>query len=218
MRNTLKDATELIKQVAGKRRERILDEHDLLQVLQEAQSEVWGLRTGGTVANTYRYPAYRMTIVAVRKSNGDYAVWIDLISARKGTSPLPDNLPRQYRKSNEAFGEILRTFADSEESRPDIILKASEVNPILRQRRAKAREKARAGIQWTYPDWNGRIIRADSINAGNCPQQTDKVIARMGVNHYTTANRLRTWVTRYAPTLAHYADRTINKAYERQCK
>ncbi len=218
MRNTLKDATELIKQVAGKRRERILDEHDLLQVLQEAQSEVWGLRTGGTVANNYCYPAYRMTIVAVRKSNGDYAVWIDLISARKDISPLPDNLPRQYRKSNEAFGEILRTFADSEESRPDIILKASEVNPILRQRRAEAREKARKGIKWTHPEWNGRIVRQDSINAGNCPQQTDRVIARMGVSRFTTANRLRMWVTRYAPTLAHYADRTINKAYERQYK
>jgi len=217
--NTIDEAIALITEIAGRKRERILNSNDLLQVLQEAQVGIWGVRAGDTVANKYGYPAYRMRLAAVKKTDGHYAIWCDWGSASKGSSPIPGDLPRQYNLSNNDFGLVLRRYADNltdNTPTPDALLSASEVNKALRQRRNEAREKARAGIHWSYPDWNGRIIRMDSINAGNCVTQTDSVIHRMGVSRYTTANSLRNWIINNAPTLVNYADRAIIKAYERQ--
>jgi hypothetical protein len=221
MENTITGTIELIDKIAGRAQKRTVDESDLYQVLAEAQSDVWGMRAGSTVANNYKYPASRMRLVAVRKSDGDYAVWCDWGSANNGSSAIPAALPRQRRLNNNDFGKILRRVADgvdslNETTMPDALLKSSDVNRLLHQQRQEARQKAAAGIIWTNPDWNGRIIRQDSISAGNCERETNKVTSKMRVSRFTTASHLREWITRYAPTLSRYADKAIEKARERQ--
>lgn len=210
---TLEKLSEFLEAYRGRARMRTLNRVDLLQVLDEARRDVWGNRSGGTVANCYKYPARQMRLLAVRKGK-EYRVWFDWGNAHKGISSIPDGLPRQYGASNEDFGKKLvalpRTKGDG------FWIPAAEVDRVLRKRRLDARKKARAGIVWSHPEWNGAVTRQDSIEAGNCEKETDRVAASIGDQR--RAEVLRKWITRHTPELANYADRAIEKAVTRELR
>lgn len=122
MKNEYTNAVEMLNTLKGKARERTVGENDLQSAIRIARKKGWTWIAGHTVANNYQYPAHRMRLIVVCRSNGDLVVSADWGSANKGHSPIPSTWPRQFNLSHEKFYDQLKVVADLEPHSSWIIL------------------------------------------------------------------------------------------------
>lgn len=198
-----------IDQTRGRRRERTLHTEDLLQALDEARRDDYGLRAGATVANCYGYPAHRMRLVAIRTASGDYAVMIDWATAKRGCSPCPlGGQAKVWERTLAAERQRLTHDAW-------LVIPGAEVQRALAGRRAQARRAREA--QWPESECPAITVSAtDSIAAGNCERETQRIAGWWPAG--TTeidARELRREILRREPTLTEYARRAVEAAARR---
>lgn len=207
MVTTIADTRLKIASMAGRARVRVVMPADVTQVLREAHVSGYGNRAGGTVANCYNYPASRMRLSAVRGHDGNYYVFADWGNAKKSTSSIPEPLPRQYRLNEIAYTAKLQDTAPKLAEHAIAILPASEIRRLLSEDRQRAKDK----ILWTHPQAQVIVTTEDSLRAGNCRAETDRVQKAIGKTQIT-APALRKWITRHQPHLAPYANKAIEAA------
>jgi hypothetical protein len=101
-----------LKTANGRRRVRTLEPFDIVCAVVYAVIDQggWWPMGGGTVANSYKYPAYRTVCVAARRSDGKVRVSVGVGSARKGAS---ETSPVSFLWKN-AGPEAFRRWADHE--------------------------------------------------------------------------------------------------------
>lgn len=75
-----------LKTANGRRRERTLELNDVLRAVKRARRDGFASDGGGTVANSYKYPAEQTGCVVAVATNGNLRVAIGVLSARKGAS------------------------------------------------------------------------------------------------------------------------------------
>lgn len=215
-----------LARVRGRARTRTLDEGDLLQALDECRrGEPYGSRAAETVANCYSYPAHRMRLVAIRLHSGDYAWTADWGNARQGSSEFPGG---GRTDANERALAALRA-----DPAPDLhgwrVLPAAEVHHALADRRRQARaraqvqtaartaaDQARALADGAAPWPPVTVTVGDSLAAGNCLRETERVRAMCGGREAVAAEELREILRREDPALLRYAWRAVARALARK--
>ena len=73
----------------GRRRRRTLGLGDLLDVVHEAARDEYDSAGGGTVANSYTYPAIQTVAFAARRDDGAVVLAVGVTSASRGACPRP---------------------------------------------------------------------------------------------------------------------------------
>ncbi len=219
---------EQMKALAGRHRRRVLGPNDLFQALAEARRTGVGVQAGETVANNYSFPASRMRLLAV-KAGDRYGILMDWGSARKGATPVP--IPGGLRsKMGKAIlaaaqqGELLSEYREVVDYRREpiihrfnwLVVSASEVNRSLARWRCEARR--RRWEAWPEePDSALQVTVADSLAAGNCRAETERVAGWWPAGtESVSAAELRQAILEREPTLAEYAKRAIKAARQRQ--
>jgi len=209
--NSLQRAVANLASLAGRARRRILDDSDLIQALDEARRDGWGIRAGETVANSYGYAAYRMRLAVVRMATGDYAYRCDWGNARRGSSDCPLGGQRGGRNGWEA--RLARLAARRAPATGWRVIRARDVRRLLAERRATARRSALSS--WPSVGHDIAVTIDDSIAAGNCERESARVATWFAGSDAVMASDLRREVLRREPELACYARRAVDVAVRR---
>lgn len=113
--DTVKDQVERqLVRANGNRRARTLTLDQCLNAGVKALQEGYAYTAGATVANAYRYPAFRTCCLAARKSNGLVRIAVDYNNARKGCSPITPFVPG-FRRGISSPDRIMR-WADNQDT------------------------------------------------------------------------------------------------------
>lgn len=213
---TVTEYEQVLTRLCGRARRRTLDAGDLRQVLLEAQRTGMGSRCGGHVANSYGYPASTMRMAAFRLPDGDYAVKTDWGNATKSSASVPIyGGDRALRK----FVEDVRSGKCGIEGKDHGLEGASwtrlarrDVHRVLAQARRAAREDR--GRQWPESEAPETVVvtREDSLAAGNCASETERVAAWFHGRTAVSAAELRAVILRREPTLVAFARRAVAQA------
>jgi hypothetical protein len=111
---TFEGIIEALKQVNGRRRTRVLTEHDIEWIISEAIRDDYSFASGGEVANAYKYPAVQTTAIAALRSDGDIAFAVGTSNAKKGSCPRPSDVPiTRLRPDSDAIRADVRAWADN---------------------------------------------------------------------------------------------------------
>ena len=197
-----------IAEVRGKARTRTVDGRDLLQVLDEARTNGYGLRAGATVANSYGFVASRMRLLAVRGPKC-YGVKVNWGNASRGASEFPDG-GRQDANIRECARLQKRGFP---RKAGWLRIPTAEVTVILAERRLRARVEAQR--EWPEPVPQVEVTRDDSLRAGNCERETERVAKWFGDRVAIPASELRQTILSREPEIAYYARRAVEAAAAR---
>lgn len=214
---TLQQASENLKSLRGQARVRTLGTDDLLQALNEARYDGYGIRAAETVANCYGYPANRMRLLVIARPDS-YVIFANWGNAKKGSS---DCALGGHRTVWQRQVQILANGGPLPKT-DYWILSRKEVNAALAVRRRAARQAAalRGEEVWPTPtaeEAKLRITREDSRAAGNCVEETERV-AKWFKQSWTTIAALRRAIMCRAPHLISFARRAAEQAISRHTK
>lgn len=206
----MKEVLAEMRRVNSGRRIRRIDLYDIGRCIREAHSYGIGYTTGGKVANTYRYPA-TTAAVAVLRSGRNYYVRFASINAKRDSSivtwfgPVSEKTihlkawvakmtayPLTYDCANVLDKRWIRLSATD-------LAVLRRVHTLITSDDLECPE-----VEVTYED---------SIAAGNCRTETDRV--QHSVLHDATSMSSRTLLRTIAnevPSLLRYARRAVAAA------
>lgn len=206
------DIEQAIERVNYRRRVRRIDETDVLEVLAEARRDDYGWMRGGVVANAYKYPAYTAAAAAIRLSEETFAVRVGSCDAHKGSSPVTWFGPQSRRdKDIRSWLEAVRKDHNRLKNDEWLFLSRTEVLTMIRTHQGRVRADARAKLTQLLETIPDVIITVDdSIKAGNCPKETERVAK---IFDYQATNA-RVVATRF-PELASFVRKAALQAETR---
>lgn len=198
----------------GRRRVRRCDLGDVAQAIAEAIEHQIGWVRGGTVANGYAYPASTTTVLAAhRPQHDDIVIMIGEADAHRDASPVtwagvrsvrPRHLAEWRARLDAALPEdAIRLTRAEAETIVQLVRRRAVWQNILLARRARVSPAT-------------LVTRADSLAAGNCPRETDRVAGWFAGRAAVPADELLSAVQQRAPHLVPYALRAIQRAEARQ--
>lgn len=171
--------TEIERQINcanGRRRARTIDARQVWQAIREALAWTqYGFVSGGKVAGSYKYASTTTTAYAVQFAPGHVALEIGAIDAHKNSS---ETTWATGCRSNDLTGQRAKFGPRTDGTPPAIYLTIRQARAYL-QRLDAARAAEHLGMA---PDALKAISLtvADSLAAGNCRTQTNRVQAIAG--------------------------------------
>lgn len=216
------ELSEMLRKMNGRRRERLLTEGDIDQVIREALVDGYGYASGGTVAKSYKYRAWTSAVACAKlrgqmyirmaeigANGGSIVTWFGPASSRRADcdkwfNEMNSIGPLTWHQSIALAKWMPLSHHAQREAR-------QAVRQIRDRERAEAQQRA-AQIE-AAPDV--LVTKADSLACGNCRHVTERICAAFGTEQMQSHVFLRRMFRTY-PELLRFAFRAVEYAAKNQ--